>query len=226
MPLASTPQPAVGNALIINGEPVWVGSKVRTWGDHRMQWPAKNTRPRTEPPRVIVLHVTGGEGLVPQVHRTLMARGLSCDMIIPPDGIAHQMSDMGTTTTFHAGFMNNRSVGFEVVNYGFTRDPKLLAKWKPLREQYETTIHGRKFTMARSNNAQHAAVLAACDAVCQAFGIPRRLPRNADGSLRTDVMTREELADYSGVLCHYNLTPAKIDPGTDLPETLSLAGYG
>ena len=226
MTCADTPKP--GNALIIGGEPVWVGAPVRTWDDHGLEFRAgaKNARARTAAVDLIVLHVTGGEGAPPQVYRTLTARGLSCDFVIDADGVIWQHSDPATVCTYHAGHVNGRSVGVEIVNHGFTRDPKLLAKWSGLREQYETTIHGRKITMSRSHGAQHAATLALCDALTTRLAIPRELPRGDTGKLRTGAMTRAEVAGYRGVLGHFHLTTAKIDPGTDVLDTLLFAGYG
>jgi len=221
----------MSNAIIIGGEPVFVGAPVKLWTDSGLEFKAsgKNARSRNRPVDLLVLHVTGGEGPPPQVFRTLSGRGLSCDFVIDFDGVIWQHSDPANVCTFHAGFVNDRSIGVEIVNYGWTNNPKLKEKWEPLREQYDTVIHGRKIKMARSNNAQHAATLALCDALtsCGRLSIPRRFPRDQHGRLITSAMTRAEIADFRGVIGHFHLTSAKIDPGTDMFGTLDMAGgYG
>ncbi len=43
--------------------------------------------------------------------------------------------------------------------------------------------------------------------------IKLEVPRDADGNVRTDAMTADELAEFSGLIGHHHLTKHKIDPG-------------
>lgn len=191
--------------------------------DHDMWWnpDADGARLRRKPPRCVVLHTTGGEGSAQTTYRTLRKRGLSVHFVVDRDGVCWQMADPMDTTALHAGHANARSVGIEVTNYLHRRGRPL----DPERPRYRDDIHGHTLTLARCYSAQHAAVLALVDTLCQQIEIPRHLPRGSAGQLYTDVMPRAVVRRFEGVMGHFHVDPGKIDPGLDLFRTLEAAGY-
>ena len=80
-----------GSVIWCDGKPVPVNAQVQTWKEApELGFPNLRTRKVTHG---IVLHTTGGSGLADQVHRTLVARGLSIHFVINPDGLIVQMAD-------------------------------------------------------------------------------------------------------------------------------------
>ena len=47
--------------------------------------------------------------------------------------------------------------------------------------------------------------------LCEYYNIPKKTPRNEDGSLRTRVVKEAKRAKFNGIVCHYHLTRNKID---------------
>jgi len=46
----------------------------------------------------------------------------------------------------------------------------------------------------------------------EGFGIPLEVPRNADGTYRYSKMSKEELANFNGILGHFHVSEEKYDP--------------
>lgn len=214
------------HAVIIGGIEYPCGAEVSTWHDHGLEFHAgKGARKRTQVPDLLVLHVTGGEGAPPQVYTTLVRRELGIEFVIDIEGVIWQFCDPLLIDTFDAGPINRRSIGVEIVNYGYRADPKTVPLKGRARPLYDTIIHGRKIKMARSNPAQLAALVALADTLSLALNIPRRLPRNAAGDVHTRLMGPAEVYAFRGVLGHLHVSGAKVDPGTDVFDALDAAGY-
>ena len=225
--------------IIVGGHDFPCNAEVSTWHEHKLQFKpglgARRRNPKKTPIDLFVTHVTGGENPPPVLFDVLLGRKdahgkptpLGVEFMIDVDGLIWQTCDPYFVDTFDASFINDRSVGVEIVNYGYVKPGVAPPKRGANRELYETIIHGEKVTMARSNNAQHAAYLALADALtaCELLRIPRRIPRDPSGCLITQVMTREQIANYTGVIGHKDITTQKLDPGTDVMSTLDFAGY-
>ena len=217
------------NGILIGG--VWhsCAAPVETWHKHGLEFRAgKGARKRTQVPDLFVVHVTGGEGSPHTMFSTLEKRELGIEFAIDVDGVIWQFCDPLEVDTFDAGPINARSIGVEIVNYGYRADPKTVPLKGKGRELYDTTIHGRRLVMARSNPAQVAALVALADVLTSSpmLKIPRTVPRWPGGAIDTHVMDAKRLAAFSGVLGHLHVSGAKIDPGTDVLEALIAAGYG
>lgn len=75
-------------------------------------------------------------------------------------------------------------------------------------------VHGEDFEMLDLTPEQYDSLVDLTVALCQIF--PRLAPdapRGADGRVRTDALSPQELAGFSGVLGHHHVTRRKIDPG-------------
>ena len=246
--MADTPH---NNGILIGG--VWhsVAAPVRTWHDHGLELkPGKGARVR-KPGQVIdtfVVHITGAEHPPEKMFANLLKRTvpvfndegvqvgskpqpLGTEFSIAEDGTVYQFCDPIHVDSYDAGYLNASSIGCEIINYGFTKDARLEQQWGAKRAKYPTLIHGKRYEMAHSHPAQHASLLALADALTESplLAIPRKMARNPDGTYRgqglNDLMTREEASGFAGVIGHFQFDKGKLDPGSDVLDTLAFAGY-
>jgi len=176
----------------------------------------------------LVLHWTGGEGDAFRIFDTLQHGRdvqLGAEWMIDQDGTIFECCDPLAVDTFDAGRWNPRSVGVEVTNYGYRRDQAAIPARGRIRRRYVTRWNGQRRTYASFLADQTSAIVALCDAVCGGLGLPRRIPREADGSFAARTLNPGELATFHGVLGHCHLTAKKSDPGTEIFDVLDAAGY-
>lgn len=89
---------------------------------------------------------------------------------------------------------------------------------RPARdERIEGRIHGRPLEQFDFTEAQYRSLEKLAAALCRIFPrIEARMPRLADGSVAQRKLSDSELAAFRGILGHFHLTEAKIDPGPAL----------
>lgn len=182
----------------------------------------RSVRPRTEDPRVIVLHWTGGTGGLERLYDVLRATvgprtpdGLSVHVGIDAAGQVERWAP-DELVTLHAGSVNPYALGIEVCSPGFSTGSAWARERTRgvTRREYEDRIRGRRVRMVDYTAAQHDAVHAIVTEWCDRWRIPRDVPREPDGSLMRRQMTRAELAAFRGVMGHYHCHASKCDPGT------------
>lgn len=90
--------------------------------------------------------------------------------------------------------------------------------YRPSRNEPVTgSIQGRDQTQYDFTEAQYDSLTKLIATLHKALpGIELDYPRNPDGSLRTTALSKEELAEFKGVIGHYHITTAKSDPGPAL----------
>src|SRR5690606_31836088 len=143
--------------------------------------PYQGIRKRTQAPQVLVGHWTGGEGGGARVFRALQTRvdkygnpePLSVQFSIDPDGTTWQFCDLDRVVCFHAGAVNDVSIGVEISNKGF---PPALPK-QP-RATLRVEVHGRRVSVLAYTPQQLDAWQRLADLVCAKYGIPRQVPGN------------------------------------------------
>lgn len=93
------------------------------------------------------------------------------------------------------------------------RTPNFVAR--PSREDAVVgTVHGRRLKQYDFTEAQYRSLARLTAALCTVFPeMKPEVPRNADGSVRSDALTPTELAAWGGLVAHWHLTSSKIDPG-------------
>lgn len=213
----------IQNRIIVNGKDFPTNFPVVTWKDPGGYGFKSGFANRDEKATVdlFVLHWDVCRTSA-QCHRALVQRTLSVHFLLDADGTVYQCLDLQRATAYHAAGVNARSVGVEICNQVAVagQDPK-----NPRPEFNGPGLNGGKpFTHLDFFAAQKARAVALADAVCSALKIPKRIPKGAASKFANDpsgVPTGviSDLKKYKGVLGHYHVTTAKIDPGTTLwPE--------
>ncbi len=169
-------------------------------------------------------------------------RGLSAHFLVDLDGTVYQTLDL-KERAWHAGATNDRSVGIEVANIGASADRAALDRWYPPAPDGARLVvpdgvrrgalaTGATFAPARPGPIvgaihgetlwQHDFTAAQYEALARLLAtlsrvLPRcRLaaPRGADGAVLRTLLPEGEARDaFEGVLGHWHVSAAKVDPG-------------
>jgi len=169
-------------------------------------------------------HWTGGESSPEQVMRTLQMRKLGVELCIPRNGEIWQACDPFYVDTADISLLNYRSVGVEVILYGFAgftwADPlrtlrvPFVPKLGRDRETYVAATHGKKITTAKPYPVQMGAMLGLADALSRALGIPREVPPpEFDDRVYPRALERDPMTRFRGHIAHFHATTAKRDIG-------------
>jgi N-acetylmuramoyl-L-alanine amidase len=97
---------------------------------------------------------------------------------------------------------------------------------RPAREEAVVgAIHGRRLMQYDFTEEQYRSLIGLGTALCRA--LPRirpDAPRDPGGAVRTGVLSEAEIGAFQGLVGHYHLTTAKIDPGPAFDWERVLAG--
>ena len=210
--------------IIVGGKRYPVLGPVLNWHNHGIEFRAGegHNKRRKQEIDLSVFHWTGSENSPRIMASVLKKRELGVEFAIDQDGTIWQFCDPLITDTADAGLVNARSVGTEIVNYGFTwgKDRKVPKKGMK-RSLYKTILNGRTRTFAHFWPAQIAAALSLADALSSALPIPRQVPLFSGGYwVENETLKPDRLASFKGHVGHYHITNRKSDPGLDLLEAL------
>ena len=221
-------------SLIIRDMCVDCAVPVIDWHEHGMQFvPGKGARQRTREPDLFVAHWTGAENPAKTLYNTLVNHKvkdkqtgkmrpspLGIEFYIDPQATVYQFADPARIDTFDAGDYNARSIGCEIASFGHK-----VPKGKK-RQTSAQQINGKTYNVAAFTQEQLQALVFLLSSVIRwCPTIHMRLPRDATGTVIRRTLTKEELADYSGIVGHYHLTARKVDPGLEPFEFLTKCGY-
>lgn len=207
--------------LVYRGEVVPVPGLVVVDGRSTGRWwePSdRGARKGKERVRAFDIHFTAGEGGPGRVVHTLRGKGLSTSFTVDRDGTIEQHADLDTVT-YDSGAGNEWTRGCEVVNRGVPP-----AHERSPRDVYTATMHGRERRFLAFYEEQTEAVRGLARAVCTVLEIPWRFPVDRAGKLLLRALSQSELARFEGVLGHFHLTHAKIDPGPQILTDLMRDG--
>lgn len=213
--------------LRINNQAQCCQIPVHSWCATGLEFKSgKGSRKRKQPIDLIVVHWTGGEGSVKTMFKTLQKRGYGVEFAINSDGSIYQFCDPCFVDTFDAGIVNRRSIGIEIVNYGYRTSKTKIPKLGKKRGTYPCFFRNKEKHFGKFYNSQMLSLVALCDALvaCPDLKIKKAIPRN-DYDIISKTMTQQELKKFSGVLGHFHVSDKKIDPGMQPFDILECFGY-
>ena len=169
-------------------------------------------------------------------------RELSVHFLLDVDGTLYQTLDLAETA-WHARQANGRSIGIEIANIGayapgsgspldtwYERDaagarlvlpPEPTGVRTPAFEgrparprRIRGTANGRDLEMYDLTPEQYDSLARLTAALCRVFPrIRPDAPRDAEGRVRTDVLSDEAFRAFHGILGHHHVSASKYDPG-------------
>lgn len=190
---------------------------------------------RTEKVTLGVFHWTGGEAGVRGadddgtfVARVLRGRTaddgspmpLSVEFVIGADGRIWQLADPLRTACKHAGAVNARAWGCEIVNKGLG-----VALPERPREHVTHRVHGQRVTQLGFTTAQRVSAVYLAGLLCDRLGIPKAVPVDGADEAEQDRMKPSRLVHFEGVVEHLHVSSKKVDAGTQIVRSLLAAGF-
>lgn len=168
--------------------------------------------------RQVVLHLDGCRDARMCYEVLHNQRGLSAHFMCDNDGTIYQTLDL-VECAFHAGGVNEISVGIEIQNRGDAgRFPGYYEKAKlPPRQTVTCRVHGHQILAYDYAEQQYVGLIKLARVLSRVLRIPLASPRLASGELLWTEM--EQPRRFSGFIGHYHLTRGKWDPGPfDFPR--------
>ena len=142
----------------------------------------------------------------------LEARNISTHFCIDNDGVIYQYLDTNDIG-WHAGGVNNKSIGVDFSNAYYTKYNKIYKK-KGFAERpilNDSYVHGRKLKPHLGYyTVQIEAYKKLIEVLCEHYNIPLAVPEE-ENQLMTGVHNGAAKGKFNGVVCHYHLTRKKID---------------
>jgi N-acetyl-anhydromuramyl-L-alanine amidase AmpD len=200
----------MASAILVDGREVACGARVTASVHYRFSALGKRTDTRA-----VCWHWTGGQGLAPQVFRTLRERGLSVHFCIDPDGAIMQYADASLRCS-HAGLANSFTIGVEMTNPGTRLD--VIDGFQ--RERLVDAVHGRAVRYQAFTAPQLTSARALARSISLAYGLPLDIPREKDGGVIRRVLTPAEREAFRGHAGHFHFSPEKTDPGPRFLDSL------
>lgn len=158
--------------------------------------------------RQIVVHLDGCRDARMCYHVLHNQRGLSVHFMVDNDGTIYQTLDL-MHCAFHAGGVNEISVGIELQNRGdAARYPNYYKEGRPT---VTCRIHGHQFLCYDYTQAQYEAMIRLCRGLTRIFDIKPQSP--LDTASRPLWTKLDDRRAYSGFVGHYHLSTNKWDPG-------------
>lgn len=213
-----------GHALIIGGKKYDCAVRVLTWGDHGIRFREGEgfNKRRKKDINLWVWHWTGGENPPDRIAWTLKEKKLGIETAIYK-GVIWQFCDPLVVDTADAGYVNARSGGTEIVNYGSEPLDNPIPLDGRNRDTYTCDLRGEKRVFAHFRTEDIAAALALADTLSFALKIPNRVPTYESDSLIRREMSSGEIDSFQGHIGHYHVNSKKDDPGVDLLEIFRVA---
>jgi N-acetyl-anhydromuramyl-L-alanine amidase AmpD len=219
-------EPPAREQLIVGGERVAVPFPVVTWLEPgglsfygQKGW-AKRRDPSGAGVNLFVLHWDGCTSSH-QCFNVLLDRGLSVHLMLDGDGTVYQALDLAEARAWHAGNVNERSVGVEIQNPVRVHRNQWQTPPRPVVN--EPRVHARgSYEHLDFYDVQKQRVVELAEVLCERFGIPRALPENTRG----EVLRALAPAGFRGVCGHYHVSTSKPDPGLTLWPGLQAAFAG
>jgi N-acetylmuramoyl-L-alanine amidase len=134
-------------------------------------------------------------------------RGLSVHFMVDNDGIVYQTLDL-VHCAFHAGGVNEISVGVELQNKGDAA--RYPTAYKGGRKKVTCRIHGFQILSYDFTDAQYEGMIRLCRCLTKVFDLPLTSPHQDGKPVWTTIPT---IRRYQGFIGHYHIIDTKWDPG-------------
>jgi N-acetylmuramoyl-L-alanine amidase len=163
--------------------------------------------------RQFVLHLDGCRDAKMCFHVLHNERGLSAHFLVDNDGTIYQTLDV-LECAFHAGGVNEISIGVEMQNRGdAARFPDY---YKGARQKVTCRVHGHQFLAYDYTEPQKQAMFKLCGLMHRVFDLPLTSPMSNMEQVWTTI---DEPRKFRGFIGHYHLARKKWDPGPwDFPR--------
>jgi len=197
------------NYILINGQPVAIGWDVEI---DLIKPGAFKKYNGTRKPKMIVTHWDACTS-ASRCKRVLEARNISTHFCIDNDGIIYQYLDTNDVG-WHAGKVNNYSIGVDFSNAYYTKYNSLYKKrgFKARPVLNDSIVHGVKLKPHLGYYPiQIEAYKYLVRTLARHYKIPLMVPMAADGELLKKVDAGAAKGRFKGIVCHYHLTRGKID---------------
>lgn len=159
----------------------------------------------------VVLHWDGCNSSA-QMFEVLRSLGLSAHLLVDSDATVYQLMDLAEMKAYHAGWINERSIGIEFNN---PVDPSKVPADRACRKLVREIIphhDGLTGTHLDFTPAQMQRCVELLDVLQEHFQVPFRLPLSIDSD-GVEVTPGLVAQDFAGVCGHYHVGTHKIDPG-------------
>ena len=142
----------------------------------------------------------------------LRSLGLSAHLLVDSDGTVYQLMDLAEMKAYHAGWINERSIGIEFNN---PVDPSRLTAGNASRGVVRELVpHHDELVSTHLDFTlvQKQRCLELLDVLGANFSVPKNLPSsiNDNGNERSPALVPD---DFTGVFSYYHVGKHKIDPG-------------
>ena len=185
-------RPVGQDSFIVNGARIPVdGVEILDWTETKLTFGGGHGMVSKRTERVVMghLHTTGGEGSYHQVWNTLVSRELSVDALLDDD-VFCQYTDPARVATWHGGWANAISWGWEITN---DIDPTRGSRERP---DIQGTLLGQPHTWDGLLPWQAEALPVLVKAWCDAFQIPYLIPGRNGKVLDGPCVDRKAVFEY------------------------------
>jgi hypothetical protein len=211
----STWKPPARDHLVIAGKRVPVPFPVVSWeepGGLSFQGQGGWRRRRDLSGKGVDLFVLHWDGCTSahQCFQVLLERGLGVQLLLDGDGTVYQTLDLADACAWHAGSVNERSVGIEIQNPVQVHRNRWQTPARAVID--EACVHrAGQWQHLDFYDIQKRRVVELAEVLCEHLAIPRALPM--DGNRVTRALAPH---GFRGVCGHYHVSPTKPDPGLSL----------
>lgn len=214
----------------MGGRRVDVGFRVFTYAEHGWEFVG---RPRTHT-RAVICHITGSENPPAALYEHMSQHSafgkrmpLSVHFAVDQGGAIYQLADTEMRGAHAVGkggerSANGWSIGIEFIGRG--ADFRKVPARGFHRPRATELLHGVATTYEELFPAQIQAGVVLCEALCQLYNLPLRVPEDAKGGVFLKELGDDAYDTFTGVLGHLHVESNKVDPGAGILRAVQARG--
>lgn len=215
--------------IYMRGMKVDIRTRVRTWDETNLEFVGRD---RTHT-RAIIAHQTGAENPLAAMYENMQTHSvlgqkspLSIHFCIDQAGGIYQMADTEMRAAHAVGkggdrSANSWSVGIEFIGRG--ADLKRPARGFK-RERVTEVIHGVKTAYDELFDEQIASGVLLIEKLCGLYGLPMKVPEDAQGAVHGKLLDDHAYDTWRGVLSHPHVEQNRADISFRLMRAVQARG--